>query len=95
MMNPAADVVTGFAALILAASLVLYPDAPMPRPKPMPPAPSTSTSSPPATSAPAIDEKEQERAKQIKSDLKAAERDIAEIKNFIKLQQAVKGLPAE
>lgn len=95
MMHPAADIATGFLALIIAASLVLYPDAPMPRPKPEPPPATTNSSAPAPEIMPAIAEVEQRRAEQIKSDLKTAERDIAEIKEAIKLQQAIKAMPPE
>lgn len=38
-MNHIGDIALGFAALVAAAALVLYPDAPAPRPKPEPPPP--------------------------------------------------------
>lgn len=93
-MNHAMDVFAGLTALIIAAALVLYPDAPMPRAKPAPPpvetvspAPAAKPSPPPADNA--------ARAQQIERDITAVRKEIAEIKEAIRLQQAVKSLPDE
>lgn len=102
MIGHASDAVIGFAALVVAAVLVLYPNAPSPRPKPEPAPPplSEQVSQGAAPSSAATDtttkrEAEQKRVDQLARDVDAAHREIIEIKEAVRLQQALKTLPQE
>lgn len=91
MSNPLLDLSI---AITIGAVALLGTMVVMPRPKPEPPPPVEKTEPPPAPAA-AAEKTQAEQVKQIAADIKTVRTDLAEIKEAIRVQQALKSLPQE